>query len=119
MRTARPRFVQQRTCRRLFRIRREGSRVSADDPKVPPRYDDSVERLPAARRLLQRTRLVPWRVEVISSDMNAITEELRRLREDLDASSQVFADSIMLLKRSLDDISERVADMADRRNPAS
>jgi hypothetical protein len=50
--------------------------------------------------------------------MRVIREELQRLREDLDASGQVFADWTMLLKRSLDDISERVDDIAGRRSPA-
>ncbi len=65
--------------------------------------------LPAAQSLVRRARLTPWRVEVILEQTAAIREELRRLREETDASAQVLADSLALLNRSVDDLAERVA----------
>ncbi len=38
----------------------------------------------------------------------AIREELRRFREETDASAQVLSDAITLLNRSLDDLAERL-----------
>lgn len=46
---------------------------------------------------------------MILEQTGAIREELRRLREETDASAQVLADSLALLNRSVDDLAERVA----------